>query len=168
MATSPSRPPFRLEPLASHHAVDGFNSGGAAIDSYLRTSAVVEQTMGLNSVTIAIDPKADGAIVAFFTLSPLSIRLDPRVLGALGLASVPYPSVGGYLLGRLGVDQQYQRQGIGQALVVLAVRHARRGREGTGGVFLAVDAKDDDLVGWYERLGFARLGSHTRRCVMRL
>ena len=49
----------------------------------------------------------------FFTLSPLSKRIDPRILTALGLGTVPYPSVGGYLLGRLGVAEHYQRRGIG-------------------------------------------------------
>lgn len=164
----PVQPPFRLEALAAHHSVAGFTSGDAAIDAFLRTTAVAEQTMGLSSITVAVDPRAGDIIVGFFTLSPLSIRIDPRVLAALGLESVPYPSVGGYLLGRLGVDQRYQRRGVGQALVAVAVTHARRGREGTGGVFIAVDGKDDSLVGWYEHLGFVRLGAHTRRCIMRL
>ena len=124
--------------------------------------------MGLSSVTVAIDPSAPDTVVGFFTLSPLSIRIDPRLLAAVGLDAVPYPSVGGYLLGRLGVDVEYQGQGIGQALVAVAISQARQGRAGTGGVFMAVDAKDDGLVAWYERLGFARLGPHTRRLVLRL
>lgn len=166
--TASAEPPFRLEPLASYHPVAAFTSGDAAIDPFLRASALAEQTMGLSSVTVAIDPHGATAIVGFFTLSPLSIRIDPRVLAALGLGSVPYPSVGGYLLGRLGVDRSYQRRGIGQAFVAVAIAQARNGREDTGGVFIAVDAKDDSLVRWYERLGFSRFGQQTHRCVMRL
>lgn len=164
----PVQPPFRLEALAAHHSVAGFASGDVAIDAFLRTTAVAEQTMGLRSVTVAVDPRPGDIIVGFFTLSPLSIRIDPRVLAALGLEPVPCPSVGGYLLGRLRVDQRYQRRGVGQALVAVAIVQARRGREGMGGVFIAVDAKDDSLAGWYERLGFVRLGARTRRCIMRL
>lgn len=108
------------------------------------------------------------AVRRSFTLSPLSIRIDPRILAALGLGTVPYPSVGGYLLGRLGVAEHYQRRGIGQALVAVAIVQARQGRTGTGGVFIAVDPKEDSLVRWYARLGFIRLGLHTRRAVMRL
>ena len=160
--------PFRLEPLTAQHRVDEFSSGDAAIDAFLRASALAEQSMGLSSVTVALDPSADNGVVGYFTLSPLSIRIDPRILATLGLAAVPYPSVGGYLLGRLGVQRHYQRRGIGQALVAVAIAQARQGRTGTGGVFIAVDPKDDSLVGWYERLGFVRLGLQTRRVVMRL
>lgn len=163
-----TKPPFRLEPLASHHSVAEFTSGDAAIDAFLAVSALAEQTMGLSSVTVAVDPHADDAIVGFFTLSPLSIRIDARVLAALGVSSVAYPSVGGYLLGRLGVDQTHQRRGIGQALVAVAIAQSRQGGKDTGGVFIAVDAKDDSLIGWYEHLGFTRLGTQSRRCIMRL
>jgi ribosomal protein S18 acetylase RimI-like enzyme len=162
------RPPFRLEPLSNHHPIAEFASGHAAIDAYLHTSALPEQQMGLSSITVALDPKAHDAVIGFLTLSPLSIRIDPRVLAALGLAAVPYPAVGGYLLGRLGVDRHYQRRGIGAALVAVAVAQARHGRATTGGAFLGVDAKDDALLDWYERLGFVRLGSHTRRAILRL
>ena len=161
-------PPFRLEPLTAHHSIAAFSSEDSAIDAFLHASALGEQAMGLSSVMVAIDPNAPDAVVGFFTLSPLSIRIDPRLLAALGAGSVPYPSVGGYLLGRLGVDRRYQNRGIGQALVAVAIAQARQGRVGTGGVFIAVDAKDDGLVTWYERLGFVRLGSQTRRLVMRL
>lgn len=139
-----------------------------AIDAFLHASALAEQSMGLSSVTVALDRRKDNRVAGFFTLSPLSIRIDPRILAALGLGTVPYPSVGGYLLGRLGVDAHYQRRGMGQALVAVAIVQARQGRTGTGGVFIAVDPKDDSLVRWYERLGFIRLGLHTRRAVMRL
>lgn len=124
--------------------------------------------MGLSSVTVAVDPEASNAVVGFFTLSPLSIRVDARLLKGLGIEPVPYPNVGGYLLGRMGVDRRYQRRGIGQALVAVALAQARQGRAGTGGVFIAVDAKNDSLVAWYERLGFVRLSPQTRRLVMRL
>lgn len=166
--TARGRPPLRLEPLGAHHPIAQFASGNAAIDAYLQTSALAEQQMGLSRITVALDPKAQDAVIGFLTLSPLSIRIDPGVLAALGLAAVPYPAVGGYLLGRLGVDRRYQRRGIGAALVAVAVAQARHGQATTGGAFLGVDAKDDALLAWYERLGFVRLGSHTRRVVLRL
>ncbi len=166
--TDRARPPFRLELLGARHAIAEFASGNAAIDTYLHTSALPEQQMGLSSVTVALDPKAHDAVIGFLTLSPLSIRIDPRVLAALGMAAVPYPAVGGYLLGRLGVDRRYQRRGIGAALVAVAVAQARHGQATTGGAFLGVDAKDEALLAWYERLGFVRLGPHNRRVVLRL
>ncbi len=161
-------PPLRLEGLRGSHAIAAFHSGDAAIDAFMHGQAIIEQGMGLSSITVALD-SATGRVIGYFSLSPLSIRLDPRVLRALGLPEekIAYPAVGGYLLGRLGIDEAYQRQGTGSALVAVAVQRCREGREGTGGVFLAVDAKTDELVGYYARLGFVRIGEG-RRLEMRL
>jgi ribosomal protein S18 acetylase RimI-like enzyme len=95
------------------------------------------------------------------------------VLTNLGLESVPYRSVGGYLLGRLGVAAHLQRQGLGPALVAAAIKIARQARDEAGGAFMAVDPKNDGLLEWYEELdfGFRKLdpgNSATRRLVLRL
>lgn len=164
-----------MEALASHHSIAAFSSEDAAIDAFLHSQALAEQTMGLSSVTVALEGSRSETVVGFFTLSPLSIKLDPRLLASLDLAkdAIKYPSVGGYLLGRLGVARSFQKQGIGSSLVAIAVQHARLGRAGAGGVFLAVDAQPngsipmEKLIDWYEKLGFKRLGE-SRRLVMRL
>lgn len=166
------RPRFRLEPLTAAHDVGGFSCGddenARAITAYLQTQALAEHTAGLNSVTVTVDVQTD-AVAGFFTLSPLSIRISPAVLGALGLAGAPYPNVGGYLLGRLGVAAALQGLGVGAALVTRAIAQARQGRdEGLGGAFVAVDAKDERLVAWYTALGFQRLDPSKRRVVRSL
>lgn len=112
-----------------------------------------------------VDAQTD-VVAGFFTLSPLSILISPAVLAALGLVGAPYQSVGGYLLGRLGVGASLRGLGIGAALVTRAVAQARQGREdGLGGAFVAVDAKDERLVAWYTALGFQRLDPTKRRVV---
>jgi hypothetical protein len=45
---------------------------------------------------------------------------------------------------------------------------AARQRDVTGGVFLAVDAKSDWLVSWYEQLSFRRLDAKRRRLLLSL
>lgn len=161
-------PPFRLEPLTPAHPIAAFSCGDAAIDAYLYTRAIPEQSLGLSQVTLAVE-SISGAIAGFFTLSPLGIKLDPRLLTALELPpdAIPYPAVGGYLLGRMGVHKSVAGQGLGSSLVAVAVEHARKGKAETGGVFIAVDAKSDALIGWYAALGFTRL-SGTSRLLMRL
>jgi len=166
------RPRFRLEPLTAEHQVGGFSCGDAedarVITDYLKTQALAEHSAGLNSVTVMIDAATE-QVAGFFTLSPLSIPISPAVLGALGLAAAPYRSVGGYLLGRLGVATALQGLGIGAALVTRVIMQAQRGREdGLGGAFLAVDAKDERLVAWYTALGFHRLDPTKRRLVRSL
>lgn len=176
MTSSQLTPPFRLETLTADHPVRSFRCGtrpGAEdIERFLQERALAEQASGLSSVMLAIDPVAqeNERIVGFFTLSPLSVALSPAVLTAMGLADAPYRTAGGYLLGRLGVSGERQGQGLGAVLVAAAIRVARRAKRETGGVFLAVDPKNDALLAWYEQLqfGFRRLDPARRRLVLPL
>lgn len=174
---SRSRPRFPLVQLAPIHSVVGFtcgdHPGALEIDEYLTTSALAEQTAGLSQVWIATDPEGSTTgqpIAGYFTLSPLSIPLTPAVLDTLGLGSVPYRAVGGYLLGRLGVAANLQGQGLGATLIAAAIKIARQVRSELGGVFLAVDPKNDKLLAWYAGLdfGFRRLDPNRRRIVLKL
>ena len=175
--TSSSGPRFPLVQLSSDYDVRGFTSGkrpgSPEIDEYLKTSALAEQNAGLSQVWIAIDSRArsaDERIAAYFMLSPLSIPLTPAVLDILGLGSAPYRAAGGYLLGRLGVAARLQGQDLGRDLIATAIKIARKARSDVGGVFLAVDPKNDKLLDWYERLdfGFQKLDAGKRRIVLKL
>jgi ribosomal protein S18 acetylase RimI-like enzyme len=146
------------------------------ISAYVKPGEIREQKAGLSRVWIAIDTQprnAEASITGYLTLSPLSVPVSPAVLTNLGLESVPYRSVGGYLLGRLGVAAHLQGQGLGPALVAAAIKIARQARDEAGGAFMAVDPKNDGLLEWYEELdfGFRKLdpgNSAKRRLVLRL
>jgi len=153
-------------PLAPTHKVGAFSSGDAEIDRFLHDQAVVEQTLRLSQVYVTVN--AVDEVCAYFTLSPLTVRVEPSLLTRLGVGAVPYPSIGGFLLGRLGVATHLQGRGIGEALVMRAAQIAKREAAFVGGVFLAVDPKDDRLMGWYARQDFVALGARTRRMVLLL
>lgn len=153
-------------PLTPAHKVGAFTCGDAEIDRFLHDRAVIEQALRLSQVYVTVD--ADEAVCGYFTLSPLTVRVDPSFLDSLGVGAVPYPSIGGFLLGRLGVATDLQGRGIGEALVMRAAQIAKREVEFVGGVFLAVDPKDDRLVQWYSRQAFVALGGRTRRMVLPL
>lgn len=79
------------------------------------------------------------------------------------MAQSPYVQIGGYLLGRLGTDQTVQHGGMGASVVARLSKIAAQLRDITGGVFLAVDPKEDWLVSWYQKLGFSRLSPDPTR-----
>jgi ribosomal protein S18 acetylase RimI-like enzyme len=175
--SSPSGPRFPLVQLTAYHDLHGFTSGNhpgsSEIDEYLETSALAEQAAGLSRVWIATDLQAASSeefVAGYFALSPLSIPIAPAILETLGLASAPYRTVGGYLLGRLGVAASRQGQGLGPSLVAAAIKIAKRARTEVGGAFLAVDPKNDKLLAWYESLdfGFRRLDPGKRRIILKL
>jgi GNAT superfamily N-acetyltransferase len=134
---------------------------------------MVEQTLGFSSVTVAVERDAPSsarpgsiAVIGFFSLSPTSIRVAEPLLTKLGLPAVPYPTLGGFLLGRLGVQEESQGKGIGAALVAVAIEYAETGRLGVGGAFVALDAEEEELVPFYTRLGFDRLYPGKLRMIM--
>lgn len=165
-----SAPPLRLERLAAQHNVTACVTGQVDIDRYLHQLALTEQSHGLAAVHVAVDPRSGTDVLGIFALSPISIRLD-KLAGAIpGLAGTPYPQVGGFLLGRVGVDTPHQGHGMGRALVARAVEEARDTRRSVGGAFLAVDPKNDRLCAFYQKMGFTRLDPHkvTDRMVLSL
>jgi ribosomal protein S18 acetylase RimI-like enzyme len=139
------------------------------MDRFLHADAWTEQSLGLSTVTVAVDP-ATTEIVGFYALSPHTVRIDPRVLQALGMPQLQYRQIGGYLLGRLGVSVAHQGLGYGELLVERAISAARTARQTTAGVYLAVDPKNDRLLEWYLGLGFGfvRLDPRHRRIVLKL
>lgn len=155
-----------LIPLTPDHRVRAFSCGDAEIDRFLHDRAAIEQALRLSQVYVTVD--AGGAVCAYFTLSPLAVRVEPSFLVRLGVGTVPYPSIGGFLLGRLSVATDLQGRGIGEALVMRAAQIAKREAEFVGGVFLAVDPKNDRLMQWYARQSFVALGGKTRRMVLPL
>lgn len=155
-----------LVPLTPTHQVRTFTCGDADIDRFLHDRAAIEQALRLSQVYVTVD--AGGAVCGYFTLAPLAVRVEPSFLVSLGVGAVPYPSIGGFLLGRLGVATALQGRGIGEALVMRAAQIAKREAGFVGGVFLAVDPKDDRLMQWYAMQSFVALGGKGRRMVLPL
>ena len=155
-----------IVPLGSTHRVGAFACGDADIDRFLHDLAATEQSLGLSQIYVVADAGKD--VLAYFTLSPLAIRVEPALLGTLRMDASPYPSIGGFLLGRLGVAKKLQRQGVGEALVMRAAQIAKGEAKMVGGMFLAVDPKNEGLARWYAKQAFIALGARTRRMVLPL
>jgi GNAT superfamily N-acetyltransferase len=133
-----------IAPLPPTHEVGAFVCGHPDIDDFLRTRARVEQAARLTQVYVTTNDANE--VVAYFTVSPVTVRVDGELLSALGIGTAPHTSLGGFLLGRLGVHKALQRAGIGAALVMRAAQTAKREAAIVGGAFLAVDPKGDDAT----------------------
>ena len=105
------------------------------------------------------------AVVGFYTLS--NAMLEKHRLPRAARERVPrYESVPATLLGRMGVDRSVAGRGYGTDLVIDAARRALfAARTATGSSLLVVDAKSDELIGFYARLGFTSLPEQPRRLI---
>jgi predicted GNAT family N-acyltransferase len=162
---------WQLVRLRDDHPVDAFTCGsrpGAAeIDAYLRQSARTEQAARLAAVWVVENLTAttsEERLVGFFTLSPVSVRLSPALLEAMDITA-PYQMIGGWLLGRMGIAQQYRGREHGRRLVASAIRMAQTLSRATAGTLLAVDPANAQLMQWYLDLdfGFRRLAPNDSR-----
>ena len=151
---------WQLLRLHDEHPVDAFSCGtrpGAAdVNKYLRESARTEQAARIAAVWVVEDTAAttrEGRIGGVFTLSPVGVRLSPVLMEAMGIM-VPYHTMGGWLLGRMGLAVQHQGHDHGRRLVASAIRTARDLSYATAGPLLAVDPANADLMQWYLGLGF--------------
>lgn len=164
--TQPHHPYSPVVPLAPVHKVGAFTCGDNDIDQFLHERAAAEQALGLSQVYVSATDEND--VIAYFTLSPITVRVEPALLAHIGAESVQYPAISGFLLGRLGVDLSIQRRGIGEALVMRAAQIARQEADVVGGVFLAVDPKTERLAKWYAAQDFVSLGAASKRMVLPL
>ena len=145
---------FSIEALNSAHNRKGFSGGAEPLDRYFRELVTQDVKRRVSNCFVALD--AAGAIAGYYTFAAASLPLTE--LSADEKQRLPrYPLLPAGLIGRLAVDQKYQGQRLGSALIIDAAARAARAEPA---IFaLIVDAKDDSAVTFYQRHGFRNFAS---------
>jgi ribosomal protein S18 acetylase RimI-like enzyme len=113
---------FRIELLGKHDRT-AFSSREESLDRYLREQVTQDIRRRLSNCFVALD--AVGALAGYYTFAATSVPLTE--LPADITRRLPrYPSMPAGLIGRLAIDQRFQRQGLGSLLVVDAAARAMR------------------------------------------
>jgi GNAT superfamily N-acetyltransferase len=147
---------YVLEQLGKEHNRKGFESGLESVDRYLKETARghTEKGVSVTRVLVEHDSIPPKPIVGFVTLSQVSVEARSWDGAKKGLPGSPVPAV---LLGRMGVAEEAQGQGISRMLVATACQLALDAIDACGGIGLVVDAANEDLIGFYEQFGFVRV-----------
>lgn len=142
---------MRISPLSRHHDRESFDCGNDELNLFFHNYA--SQAVRNRDCTcfVALDEE-NGDVIGFFTLSAAEIAFD-KIKG-FGVRS-GYSSVPMTRLGRLAVSCSCQGRGIGRGLVAAAVEIAKT--QGIGSKGLVVEAKTDDLLDFYAKLGFRQV-----------
>jgi ribosomal protein S18 acetylase RimI-like enzyme len=145
---------FSIEALNSAHNRTGFSSGIEPLDRYFRELVTEDVKRRVSNCFVALD--AAGVIAGYYTFAAASLPL--MELSADEKQRLPrYALLPAGLIGRLAVDQKYQGQRLGGALIMDAAARAARAEPA---IFaLIVDAKDASAVAFYERHDFRRFAS---------
>ena len=134
--------------LAETHDIAGFCSGRAPLDEWLVRRALKNQQSGASRTFVIT---TDATVVGYYSLAASSVRLSTAPGSVRRNMPDPIPVI---LLGRLAVDQAYQSQGLGRALLKDAVQRVLMAGEAVGIRALLVHAIDDEAAAFYRHFGF--------------
>ncbi len=154
-----------IEPLASHHDRTAFSCGELVLDTYLQRQASQDIRRRVAQVFVAIGDVAE-RIAGYYSLSAASFEKDelPSAL-AKRLPHYPVPAA---ILGRLAIDREQQGRGLGETLLLDAIRRVVRASTTLAVYAIIVDAKTDGAQAFYECYGFRAFSSEPRRLFLPL
>ncbi len=134
--------------LADHHRLDGFDSGVASLDDWLRRRTRANQVGGASRTYVLC---GEDGVVGYYALAA------GAVAAATGRVrrNMPEP-VPVVVLGRLAVDRRLQGCGVGRALFADAARRVVAASDAIGIRGLLVHVISDEARTFYERLGLTR------------
>ncbi|MGI8795326.1 MAG: GNAT family N-acetyltransferase [Acidimicrobiia bacterium] len=138
-----------VEELTASHELAEFDCGSDTQNEWLRNHALQAHRSGTSRVYV-VRRLADDRVVGFHALATGSVRpqvVPERVRHGTGRYDIPV-----IILTRLGVDRSEQRQGLGRALVVHALRQVVTAANIVGVRALLIHAEDEPARAFYERL----------------
>lgn len=153
-----------VEPLGAIHRRVDFSCGAEPLDRYIKQQAGQDVRRHLAAVFVLRSRHDPATIAGYYTLSAASMTIEDLPPDERKrLPRYPLPAI---LIGRLAVDHRYQRQGLGEYLLMDALQRSLRAD--IAAIAVIVDAKDDNARSFYERYGFRRLPEREYRLFLLL
>jgi ribosomal protein S18 acetylase RimI-like enzyme len=151
-----------IERLAAHHNRQEFTCGVPELDEYFRTRASQDVKRRAAAVFVLVEEPGSPELLGFYTLS--STAIDVGQLPPEFLKKMPrYQQLPATLIGRLARRADRNAEGLGEKLLVNALRRAVETSATIGSVAVVVDAKGERARRWYEGYGFVRFREYPDR-----
>jgi ribosomal protein S18 acetylase RimI-like enzyme len=142
--------------LNAVHQKANFTCGTPLLDNYLHTQAKQDVKRKLAACFILADE--DNRVKGYYTLSSAMIPraiLPENIIKKLPPSYVDLPAT---LMGRLAIDQAYKRQGLGELLLMDALKRSFDASiSSVGSMAIIVDPIDQGAVNFYTKYGFILL-----------
>jgi GNAT superfamily N-acetyltransferase len=152
---------FHIEPLGDHDR-EAFSCEVEALDRYLKEQA--SQDARRNVAVPFVLVTAEKRIAGYYTLSAASLKGDDLPAELLKKLRLPrYPELPGTLIGRLAVDVAYRGQGLGELLLLDALKRSWLGSRQVASLGVIVDAKDESARRFYLRYDFLPFPENDKR-----
>ena len=157
--------PLVIEPLGAQHDRAGFSCGEPAFDGYLQRQASQDIRRRVAQVFVALGD-APGKIAGYYSLSATSFDKDE--LPPAQAKRLPHYPIPAAVLGRLAIDRMRQGRGLGELLLLDAIRRVIWASTTLAVYAVIVDAKNEGAQAFYERYGFRPFTAEPRRLFLPL
>jgi ribosomal protein S18 acetylase RimI-like enzyme len=151
---------FKIEPLRKKHDRAAFFCGKDSLDQYLKSQA--GQAVGKNLTAVFVLTPDGKRIAGYYTLSYYSVKLD-EIPEEIARKLTRMQEIPATLLGRLARSVEFRGQGIGETLLVDALKKAVQNSTHVASWAVIVDAKDEEAAEFYKRYGFISFPSRPNR-----
>ena len=146
---------FAIEPLGERNRTV-FGCGVPELDSYFYERASRDVRQKVAAVFVGIPVSAPQSIAGYYALSSQEIDigdLPQQLTKRIGR----YRRIPATLLGRLAVDQAYRGRGLGELLLLDALKRSLEAAKSVASFAVVVDAKNEEAAGFYKKYGFLHL-----------
>ncbi len=150
-----------VEPLGRQHDRTAFRCGSEALDRYLTQQARQDADKRVAAPFVAVNPP-DTRVLGYYTLSASVLTLSD-LPDDLARKLPRYPQLPVTLLGRLAVAQSAKGQGLGEHLLLDALRRSLAHAGQIAAMAVVVDAKDENAASFYGHYGFLTLQAQPSR-----
>jgi GNAT superfamily N-acetyltransferase len=142
-----------IEPISRNHNREAFDCGVEELTLFLREQALQDHSTDLRRTFVMVDEDADASrVIGYHTLVMLHVTQDELPPDKLRIKT----SIPAILLGQLALDQEFQKRGYGEYLLMDAQAKLDQIAQKTGVRGMVLDARNEELVRWYEEHDFAR------------
>jgi GNAT superfamily N-acetyltransferase len=146
---------WRVEPLARSHDRSRFSCGEPALDEYLLRYARQNHESGIAKTFVVHGIDEPRRVLGYYSLSAGAIdRANLPAQAARRFPNFPVPVA---RLGRLAVDRSFQGRGLGEDLLIDALRRVFAASGDIGIVAVVLDAKHEKAKRFYQRYEFESL-----------
>ncbi|CDH06976.1 conserved hypothetical protein [Xenorhabdus bovienii str. oregonense] len=133
------------------HDRNNFDCGEPALNNYLKAVSGQHDKKDLSRTFVLTSSQNESQIKGYYSLALCTVELDeiPEKI------SKKYPSsLYCALIGRLAINKLFQRQGLGEILLIDAIRKSIESSESIPTPMIIVDAKHDIAKKFYINMGF--------------
>jgi GNAT superfamily N-acetyltransferase len=147
--------PFLTVPLSSSHKKEKFTCGKTLLDNYLHKQA--KQDVKRKLAACFVLPDIGNEVRGYYTLSSASIERNLLPADIVKKLPPSYFDLPVILLGRLAVCENYQGQGLGEVLLIDALKRSYYASREVGAMAVIVDPLDKDAERFYKKYEFIGL-----------